>query len=163
MANIAIPSRLPGSSSVSAVWRSLGTARRYPIFPVTILLFVLVLPALFANWVAPHDPIRGSLSNRLVPPFWVEAEGEGLYAKPGGSMEHILGTDKQGRDILSRIVIETIFNWPGVGLLAIDALRAKDFQVVQSVVIFFAAVYIFANLLVDILYGYLDPRIRYTS
>ncbi len=104
MVNIAIPARLPGSRSVSAVWRSMGTARRYPIFPVTILLFVLVLPALFANWVAPHDPVAGSLSNRLVPPFWVEAEGEGVFAKPGGSMEHILGTDKQGRDILSRII-----------------------------------------------------------
>ncbi len=61
------------------------------------------------------------------------------------------------------VVIETIFTWPGVGLLAIDALRAKDFQVVQSVVIFFAAVFIVCNLIVDILYAYLDPRIRYTS
>ena len=59
------------------------------------------------------------------------------------------------------VVIETIFTWPGVGLLAIDALRAKDFQVVQSVVIFFAIVYIASNLVVDILYAYLDPRIRY--
>ena len=60
------------------------------------------------------------------------------------------------------VVIESIFTWPGVGLLAIDALRAKDFQVVQSVVIFFAAVFIAANLVVDILYAYLDPRIRYS-
>ena len=59
------------------------------------------------------------------------------------------------------VVIETIFTWPGVGLLAIDALRAKDFQVVQSVVLFFAIVYIASNLVVDILYAYLDPRIRY--
>ncbi len=61
------------------------------------------------------------------------------------------------------VVIETIFTWPGVGLLAIDALRAKDFQVVQSVVLFFAAVFIVCNLIVDILYAYLDPRIRYTN
>ena len=61
------------------------------------------------------------------------------------------------------VVIETIFTWPGVGLLAIDALRAKDFQVVQSVVIFFAIVYIASNLVVDILYAYLDPRIRYSQ
>ena len=60
------------------------------------------------------------------------------------------------------VVIETIFTWPGVGLLAIDALRAKDFQVVQSVVLFFAAVFIVCNLIVDILYAYLDPRIRYS-
>jgi peptide/nickel transport system permease protein len=60
------------------------------------------------------------------------------------------------------VVIETVFSWPGVGLLAIDALRARDFQVVQSVVLFFAVIYILCNLLVDILYAYVDPRIRYT-
>lgn len=67
-----------------------------------------------------------------------------------------------GGAMTGSVVIESIFTWPGVGLLAIDALRAKDFQVVQSVVVFFAAIYIAANLLVDILYAYLDPRIRYT-
>jgi peptide/nickel transport system permease protein len=60
------------------------------------------------------------------------------------------------------VVIETVFSWPGVGLLAIDALRARDFQVVQSVVLFFAVIYIGCNLLVDVLYAYLDPRIRYS-
>ena len=44
----------------------------------------------------------------------------------------------------------------------IDALRSRDFQVVQSVVLFFAGIYIACNLLVDILYAYLDPRIQYT-
>ncbi len=60
------------------------------------------------------------------------------------------------------VVIETVFVWPGVGLLAIDALRSRDFQVVQSVVLFFAGIYVACNLLVDILYAYLDPRIRYS-
>ena len=60
------------------------------------------------------------------------------------------------------VVTETVFTWPGVGLLAIDALRARDFQVVQSVVVFFAGIYILSNLIVDVLYAYLDPRIRYT-
>ena len=82
----------------------MGTARRYPIFPVAILFFVLVLPAIFADWIAPHDPVQGSLSERLAPPFWVQAEGEGIYATPGGSTKFILGTDKQGRDILTRII-----------------------------------------------------------
>ena len=104
MANVALPGSIPGARRVNGVWRALGTARRYPIFPVVILLFVLVLPAIFADWVAPHDPIRGSLSERLAPPFWVEAEGEGVFATPGGSLNHVLGTDKQGRDILSRII-----------------------------------------------------------
>ena len=59
------------------------------------------------------------------------------------------------------VVTETIFTFPGIGLLPIDAVRAKDFQVIQTVVVFFAGIYIVANLLVDILYAYMDPRIRY--
>jgi peptide/nickel transport system permease protein len=59
------------------------------------------------------------------------------------------------------VVTETVFSWPGTGLLAIDAVRARDYQVVQAVVIVFATIFIVTNLLVDILYAYLDPRIRY--
>ena len=69
-------------------------ARRYPLIPIAILLFLLVIPAIFAPIVSPHDPHMGSLSSRLTPPFWQE----------GGSIEHILGTDKLGRDMLSRII-----------------------------------------------------------
>ena len=66
-----------------------------------------------------------------------------------------------GSFLTGSVVTETVFAWPGVGLLAIDAVRARDFQVVQTVVLFFATIYIFANLFVDITYAYLDPRIRY--
>jgi peptide/nickel transport system permease protein len=67
-----------------------------------------------------------------------------------------------GGFLTGSVVTETVFSWPGIGLLAIDAVRARDFQVVQSVVVFFAAIFIISNLIVDILYAYLDPRIRYT-
>ena len=59
------------------------------------------------------------------------------------------------------VVIETVFVWPGTGLLAIEAIRARDYPVVQAVVLTFAVVFILANLIVDTLYAYLDPRIRY--
>jgi peptide/nickel transport system permease protein len=59
------------------------------------------------------------------------------------------------------VVTETVFTWPGLGLLVVDAVRSRDFQVVQAVVILFAFIFILCNLLVDILYAYLDPRIRY--
>jgi len=58
------------------------------------------------------------------------------------------------------VVTESVFSWPGTGLLVVDAVRARDFQVVQAVVIVFAGIFILTNLLVDILYAYLDPRIR---
>jgi len=60
------------------------------------------------------------------------------------------------------VVIETVFVWPGTGLLAIEAIRARDYPVVQAVVLTFAVGFILANLIVDTLYAYLDPRIRYS-
>lgn len=60
------------------------------------------------------------------------------------------------------VVIETVFAWPGTGLLAIDAIRGRDFPVIQSVVMFFAFFYLIANFLVDVLYALIDPRIRQT-
>jgi peptide/nickel transport system permease protein len=54
-----------------------------------------------------------------------------------------------------------VFAWPGIGLLAIDAVRYRDFPVVQTVVLLYAAKYVVINLLVDVAYVYVDPRIRY--
>lgn len=65
-----------------------------------------------------------------------------------------------GSLLTGSVVIETVFAWPGTGLLAIDAIRGRDFPVVQSVVMFFAVFYLVANFLVDILYAAIDPRIR---
>lgn len=66
-----------------------------------------------------------------------------------------------GQLMTGAVITESVFTWPGTGLLAIQAINARDYPVVQAVVITFAGIYIFANLLVDILYAYLDPRIRY--
>jgi ABC-type dipeptide/oligopeptide/nickel transport system permease component len=57
-------------------------------------------------------------------------------------------------------VVELIFNWPGVGLLALQAISTRDFPVVQGVVMLVAVVFVAANLLVDIAYAYLNPRVR---
>jgi peptide/nickel transport system permease protein len=69
-------------------------ARRYPLVPLAILTFFLLIPAVLAPQVAPYDPLKGSLAKRLTPPAWQQ----------GGTIEHPLGTDKVGRDILSRII-----------------------------------------------------------
>ena len=60
------------------------------------------------------------------------------------------------------VVTETIFAWPGVGRLMYTALLQRDFPVVQGSVTLFVFIAIFVNLVVDILYSYLDPRIRLT-
>ncbi len=58
------------------------------------------------------------------------------------------------------IVIESVFAWPGVGRLVFNAIGMRDIPVVQAAVVFFALVFVALNLIVDILYAYLDPRIR---
>ncbi len=58
------------------------------------------------------------------------------------------------------VVIETIFRWPGLGKLAMDAITARDYPVIQGFVLFSAAVYVTVNLLVDIAYRWIDPRVR---
>lgn len=58
------------------------------------------------------------------------------------------------------VVVETVFAWPGVGRLAVQSIKNNDFPVLSSIVLMFAAFYIFINLIVDLLYAQLDPRIR---
>jgi peptide/nickel transport system permease protein len=65
-----------------------------------------------------------------------------------------------GSVLTGSVVIETVFSWPGLGWVAIEAIKARDFPVVQSVVIVFAIIFILSNLVVDLLYAYVDPRIR---
>jgi peptide/nickel transport system permease protein len=59
-------------------------------------------------------------------------------------------------------IVEFVFGWPGVGRLAVQALGARDYPIVQAVVILTVFVVLLANLVVDIAYAYLDPRISYT-
>ena len=66
-----------------------------------------------------------------------------------------------GALITGSVIVETVFAWPGIGLLAIQAVLARDLQVVQAVAMVFAIGFVSLNLIVDILYAYLDPRIRY--
>ncbi len=61
------------------------------------------------------------------------------------------------------VVVEVVFGWPGVGRLAFEAIMFRDFPVIQGVVLVTAIIVISINLIVDILYAWLDPRIRYGS
>ena len=65
-----------------------------------------------------------------------------------------------GNLLAGAVITETIFAWPGIGRLAVDAIRAQDFPVVQGVVMVFAVTYALVNLGVDVLYAQIDPRVR---
>jgi peptide/nickel transport system permease protein len=59
------------------------------------------------------------------------------------------------------IITETIFSWPGVGQIAYESVNRRDYAMIQGVVLYGAALFVLVNLLVDILYAVLDPRVRY--
>lgn len=61
-----------------------------------------------------------------------------------------------------QVITEQVFNLPGLGKLFIQAVAARDYPVIQAIVMFIAGVVLVANLVVDMLYAYLDPRIRYS-
>jgi peptide/nickel transport system permease protein len=92
--------------------------RRWPWISILILGVLLVIPAILAPWLTAHDPLRGDLVDRLVPPAWVE----------GGSWTYPLGTDAQGRDMLTRIMfgarisLSVAVSAIGIGLLIGGAL-----------------------------------------
>jgi peptide/nickel transport system permease protein len=64
--------------------------------------------------------------------------------------------------LVGSVSIETVYNCKGVGLLAFEAVLARDFPLMQAIVVFFAGIYVVTNLIIDVLYAYLDPRIRYS-
>ena len=59
------------------------------------------------------------------------------------------------------VVTETVFSWPGIGLLAIKSIGSRDYPIVQSSVLLVAIAFVIVNFMVDLAYGWLDPRIRY--
>jgi len=64
--------------------------------------------------------------------------------------------------LISGVVItESVFNIPGIGRLVVDAITRRDYPIIQGVMVLFAGVYVLINLAVDILYCFIDPRIRY--
>ena len=64
--------------------------------------------------------------------------------------------------VTGSLIVETVFAWPGMGQLAVNAMFTADYALLQGAAIFFTLVYVLAALAVDVLYAYVDPRIRYT-
>ncbi|MEE9569852.1 MAG: ABC transporter permease [Candidatus Binatia bacterium] len=58
------------------------------------------------------------------------------------------------------VVTETVFSWPGIGRLLIEAITVRDYKLAQGIILFFGTMYIFLNIVVDLLYSLIDPRIR---
>lgn len=67
-----------------------------------------------------------------------------------------------GQLLSGAVLTETVFSWPGIGRFLVDSIEARDFPIVQGGVLLTAVVFVVVNLIVDLLYGVVDPRIRYS-
>jgi peptide/nickel transport system permease protein len=134
----------------------------------------VILPAL-ALMVRPlgriSQVIRSSMLDQLGQPYVTTARSKGLservvvtlHAMKNAAIPALtLIGDETAALLNGAVVIETVFGWPGIGLLLIQAIERRDLPLIEACVFAIAVMIIFANLLVDLAYTFLDPRIRYT-
>jgi peptide/nickel transport system permease protein len=132
----------------------------------------LILPAVTAgviNTAANVRLVRTSMLETLSAQYIMVARAKGLaervvlykHALRNSAIPLVTYVGIQfGNLVAGLVVIERVFNWPGMGSLAFDAVNGRDYPVLQGVVTVFAVLIVAVNLAVDIIYGLLDPRIR---
>jgi len=132
----------------------------------------LIMPSISLGWllVASHmRMVRSSLLDVLASDYIKMAHVKGLpwrvvlwkhalknAAIPVGTLFAV----NFAHLVSGAVVTETIFAWPGIGRLLVESILARDYAVVQTVVFFAAMVIVVVNILVDLMYAWLDPRIR---
>lgn len=147
---------------LSGNWEALGDALRHLILPAITLSTVAL--AIIARMT------RSSLLEVLRQDYVRTARAKGLgearvisrHALKNAFIPVVTVIGLNVGSLLGgAILTETIFAWPGVGRLVVDAIFARDYPVVQGAVLVIALVFVVVNLLVDLSYAYLDPRIHY--
>ena len=136
-------------------------------------LSVLLLPAFLVGLRSSAEILRmtrSSVLEVLREDYVRTAEAKGLY-RSRVLGQHVLRnallpvTTLAGFEVVflmsGQVIIEQVFNLHGVGKLFIQGVAARDYPVVQAIVMFIALVVLLANLVVDVMYAWLDPRIRY--
>ncbi|MHB1469154.1 MAG: ABC transporter permease [Solirubrobacteraceae bacterium] len=116
--------------------------------------------------------LRANLLEVSREPFITVARGKGLrrwtafrrHALPNAFLPTLTaGGLMLGEFLAGSLLIEEVFNWPGVGQLVYDAILKQDFAVVQTFILLSAVMFVLVNLIVDLLYAVIDPRIRIPS
>ena len=135
--------------------------------PKDMILPALVLGTRYAASIARYT--RTTLLDVIRQDYIRTARAKGLAEKTvvfGHALKNalipvvtIMGMQIGGL-LTGALMVETIFAIPGVGRLSVWALNNRDFPLVQGTVLFNACIFVFVNILVDVMYGYLDPRIR---
>ena len=137
-------------------------------------LTAVILPAVTLGWfyaAANMRLLRSAMLDVLDSEFVKLARAKGV-SKNGVIWKHSLRNAlipvltfagvTLGNLVTGSLVVETVFAWPGLGQLAIKALFANDYPLLQAVIMVFTLMYVTAALLVDLMYAYIDPRIRYS-
>ena len=113
--------------------------------------------------------VRAALAEELAKPYLVTARAKGLggarvatrHALQNALVPVVTVVGLQFGSLLTgAILTETIFGWPGIGRLLIQAIRLRDYPLVQGAVLLIAVTYVLVNLVTDLVYSWLDPRIR---
>jgi len=117
--------------------------------------------------------VRSSMLDELARPHVTVARAKGLaerqvfygHALKNAGIPIITLGGLEAAELLAgyTIVVETVFAWPGIGQLGVGAIAQHDLPLIQAVVLFGATVVVLTNLLVDVAYAYLDPRLRHAG
>ncbi len=158
--------RLTGFQMVDAVlagnWRGLGDTLRHLLLPAVSLASVGI--ALFTRL------LRSSMLEALRQDYVLTARAKGLperavvwkHALRNALIPVLTAWGLAFTFMLSgSVIIETIFAWPGIGRLAVQAIGNRDYPLVQGIVLAFVLLVVLAHLVIDVLYALVDPRIRY--
>jgi ABC-type dipeptide/oligopeptide/nickel transport system permease component len=116
--------------------------------------------------------LRANLLEISREPFITVARGKGLsrwtafrrHALPNAFLPTLTaGGLVLGEFLAGSVLIERVFNWPGIGSLVFDAIVKQDFAIVQTFILLSAVMFVLVNLVVDLLYAVIDPRVRISS
>jgi peptide/nickel transport system permease protein len=133
----------------------------YWILPVGVLMFRIT--------GTTTQVVRGSMISSLASPYVKAAKAKGMpdnrilfvHALRNSVIAAVTVAGDQTRGLINgAVIVETVFGWPGVGKLMIDAISQRDFAVLQAAVLVTAAAIFLLNILLDLLYAVLDPRIE---
>ena len=145
-------------------WRTLGDALAHAVLPVVTLCFPALASIVRVN--------RAEMLETLTQDYITTARAQGFsgfrvvtrYALRNAMIPTLsmIGL-RYGWMLGGTILVETVFDWPGIGLYAVNAAVSSDFQPIMGVTLLIGLNFMLANLLVDLAYGWLDPRVRRRS
>jgi len=132
----------------------------------------LILPAITLGWYVAAPILRltrSALMEVITSDYILVARSKGVgpaqvlfrHALRNAAIPILTITSLQlGRMLGGAVVVETVFDWQGVGSLAVQAVLTRDYPLTQGIVLITCSVFIVLNLTVDVLYGFVDPRVR---